>query len=102
MLLCCIDCVPPTSYVATCTPGISLASDHGSRPEGTPSRISWLMTVCCTFDRTSTAGEAPVTVIVSSRLPTSSLGLMVATNAALMRMPDWATVLNPCSSNVTL
>ena len=101
MLDCCIDCVPPTSYVATCTPGISLASDQGSRPVGMPSRISWFITVCCTFERTSTVGDSPVTVIVSLKLPTSILPLMVATNAALMRTSGRSTVRKPCNSNFT-
>src|SRR5262245_25760324 len=100
MLLCCIDCVPPTSYVATCTPGISLASDHGSRPVGTPSRICWFMIVCCTFDLVSTVGDSPVTVIVSDMLPTSSLAFTVATNAALIAMSPRSHERNPCSSNL--
>ena len=74
--------------MATCTPGISFASDHGSRPVGTPSRISWFITVCCTFDFVSIVGDSPVTVIDSVTLPTSSLPFTVATNDALMRMSD--------------
>jgi len=87
--------------IPTCTPGISLASDHGSRPVGMPSRISWFITVCCTFERTSTVGEAPVTVIVSLSEPTSILPLTVATNAALMRTSGRSTERNPCSSILT-
>src|SRR5215813_7300275 len=75
------------------------ATDHGSRPDGIPSRISCDITVCCRFDLVSTVGDSPVTVIVSLRLPTSSFPLTVATNAALTRMSDCVTVLNPCSSN---
>src|SRR6185503_15074781 len=77
------------------------ASDHGSRPVGTPSRISWFITVCWTFDLVSIVGDSPVTVIDSLTLPTSSLPLTVATNAALIRMSDWMTVLKPWSSNFT-
>jgi len=60
------------------------ATDHGSRPEGTPSRICCVMTVCCRFDLVSTVGDSPVTVIDSLTLPTSSLALTVATNDALI------------------
>src|SRR5438093_4880387 len=102
MLLCCIDCVPPTSYVATCTPGISFASDHGSSPVGTPSGISCVITVCCRFDFVSTVGDSPVTVIDSATLPTSSFALTVATNAALTRMSSRVMVLNPWSSSLTV
>jgi hypothetical protein len=57
------------------------------------------MTVCWTLERTSTVGDAPVTVMVSVRLPTSSLALIVATNAALMAISARSMVLNPWSSN---
>jgi hypothetical protein len=66
-----------------------------------PSRISWLITVCCKFDFVSTVGDSPVTVTVSAREPTSSFALTVAVNAALTRMPVRSTVLNPCNSNFT-
>ena len=85
----------------TCTPGMILASDHGSRPVGTPSRISWFITVCCTFERTSTVGDSPVTVMVSVRAPTSSFALMVATKLALTTTSWRSTVLKPWSSNLT-
>jgi hypothetical protein len=101
MLLCCIDWVPPTSYVATWTPGISFASDHGSRPVGTPSRMAWFITVCWTFDLVSTVGDSPVTVIDSDTLPTSSFTLIVGHER---RVDDDAFAkdpLKPCSSNLT-
>ncbi len=59
------------------------------------------MTVCCTFERTSTVGDSPVTVIVSLKLPTSIFALMVATKPALMRTSGRSTVRNPCNSNFT-
>ena len=103
MLLCCIDCVPPTSYVATCTPGISFASDQGSRPVGTPSRISWFMTVCCTFDLVSTVGDSPVTVIDSAHVADFELDV----DRRDERRVDADVVaqviaLKPCSSNLTV
>jgi hypothetical protein len=60
------------------------------------------MTVCCTFERTSTVGDSPVTVIVSLTEPTSIFALMVATNAALMRTSGRSTLRKPWSSNFTL
>ena len=75
------------------------ASDQGSRPVGMPSRIAWLITVCCRFDFTSTVGEAPATVIVSCNAPTSSLRLTVAVKLALTTMSRRSTGRNPCSSN---
>ena len=81
---------------------MSLATDHGSRPDGMPSSISWFITVCCTFDLVSTVGDSPVTVIDSVTLPTSSLPFTVATNDALTRMSSRSTVLKPWSSNFTV
>ena len=59
------------------------------------------MTVCCTFERTSTVGDSPVTVIVSETEPTSIFALIVATKAALMRTSGRSTLRKPCSSNLT-
>src|SRR3954454_6277912 len=78
------------------------ATDHGSRPVGTPSRICCPITVCCTFDFVSTVGESPVTVIDSVTLPTSSVAFTVAVNDALIWIASRVTVLNPGSSNFTV
>ena len=76
-----------------------LATDHGSRPDGTPSRISCVITVCWRFDLVSTVGESPVTVIDSLTLPTSSFALTVAVNDALIWIASRVIVLKPWSSN---
>ena len=51
---------------------------------------------------TSTIGDAPVTVTVSSTAPTRSSGLIVALNEPVRTTPSRFTVLNPCSENVTV
>ena len=79
-----------------------LATDHGSRPVGTASRISWFITVCCTVDLVSTVGDSPLTVMVSSSWPTSSWIVSVAVNPALIAMPLRSTDLNPAISSFTL
>src|SRR5581483_10475413 len=78
------------------------ATDHGSRPDGTPSSTACVITVCCRFERTSTVGESPVTVTVSCTLPTPSFALIVATNVALTSMSLRSSDLNPCNSNTRL
>ena len=50
---------------------------------------------------TSTIGDSPVTVIVSSSEPTRSSALTVDTNVPVSSMPSRLTVLNPVSVNVT-
>ena len=61
-----------------------MASDHGSRP-GRHALEDLLAHDGLLHVRPySTVGDSPVTVIVSLRLPTSSLALIVATKAALI------------------
>ena len=50
---------------------------------------------------TSTTGDWPVTVIVSSRVPTARSALTVATNVPVSSMPSRLTVLKPGKANVT-
>src|SRR5262249_41170852 len=75
------------------------ATDHGSRPEGTPSRICWVITVCCRLDLVSTLGDSPVTVIDSVTAPTAIFAWMFATNDALTWPSPRVTVLKPGNPN---
>ena len=65
------------------------------------SSTSRLITDCDTELRTSTIGEAPETVTVSSSVPTASSAVTVAVNDADSRMPSRRTVRKPVSMNVT-
>jgi hypothetical protein len=51
---------------------------------------------------TSTIGDAPVTVTVSSRLPMRRSALTDATKSPLSSMPSRFTVVKPGSVNVTV
>ncbi len=51
---------------------------------------------------TSTTGETPVTVTVSSTAPTRSSAFTVATNVPLSSIASRLTVLKPESVNVTV
>ena len=71
------------------------------RELGIALRMSLLTVVCTRTLWTSTIGVSPVTVIVSSRAPTLSSLLTVATNVPVSSMPSRLTVLKPGSVNVT-
>ena len=51
---------------------------------------------------TSTTGEAPVTVMVSSSAPTRSSALMVAVNSAASCSPSRLKLLKPGKEKVTV
>ena len=72
------------------------------RPVGIESIASRFSTCVWTAVCTSTVGASPVTVSVSSRLPTFMSALMVIVNCAgsssASRLKDW----NPSSEKVTL
>src|SRR5438477_8611055 len=71
------------------------------REVGMDARMS-LLTVCCVLALcTSTIGVSPVTVIVSSRVPTLRSALTVATKVPESSMPSRLTVLKPGRENVT-
>ena len=72
------------------------------RPTGIDSITSAVITRCCRVVCTSTVGDAPVTVIVSSSAPTRSSAFTVAVNAPVSSMPSRLTVLKPGSVNVTV
>ena len=71
------------------------------RAPGRTSICSFVSTVCVSVFVTSTTGEAPDTVMVSSRLPTRSSALTGASKLPLSTMPSRLTVLKPASENVT-
>jgi hypothetical protein len=72
------------------------------REDGIAAMISRSI-IFCTFTLwTSTMGDSPVTVIVSSSAPTFRSPLTVATKSPLNAMPSRLTVLNPVSVNVTV
>ena len=50
---------------------------------------------------TSTTGDSPVTVMVSSSVPTCSWAPTVAVNVPVSSMPSRTTTANPGSVNVT-
>ena len=78
----CMPEVPPTSGSASRAPGSSAPSVGMLRPVGTASSTCRLSTTCCTAFCTSTTGEAPETVTVSSSAPTRRSALMVAVKLA--------------------
>ncbi len=93
---------PPTSLVLEVfTPGISSAMLKCVRPDGMVSMTSLLMTCCCRTPWTSTTGDSPVTVIVSSSAPTRSSAFTLAVNEPASSMPSRRDVLKPGSVKVT-
>ena len=80
--------MPPTSCVAA---SIDAGNQHAAvkcvRPVGMASMTSLLITRCCVTLWTSTIGDSPVTVIVSSSAPTRSSALTVAANEPVSSMP---------------
>jgi hypothetical protein len=72
------------------------------RPVGIRSIASRLSTEVFAADVTSTTGEAPVTVMVSSSWPTPSSALSVAVNSDGSWRPSRRKVLKPVNENVTV
>ncbi len=95
---------PPTSWLfaATLTPGISAICANGDRPVGSLSISSRSITRCWVALCTSTIGDSPVTVMVSSTAPTRRSVSTVAVKVPVNWMPSRLTVLNPGSVNVTV
>ena len=71
------------------------------REEGIAARTSLLMICCCRVLCTSTIGDSPVTVTVSSSAPTLRSAFTVATKFPDSSMPSRLTVVKPGSENVT-
>ncbi len=90
-----------TSALVTATPGISTISALYDRPVGMAATTSSVST-CCRFALcTSTTGESPVTVTVSSRLPTWKSALTVATKVPASSIPSRLTVRKPVNVKLT-
>jgi hypothetical protein len=71
------------------------------RPDGTVSSTSRSITRCLVALCTSTSGVSPVTVIVSSRLPTRISASTVAVKEPVSAMPSRLNGAKPASVNVT-
>src|SRR5262245_55905609 len=81
-------------------PGNTLAIDCTARPVGNKSTVS-VLTCCDTCALwTSTMGEAPDTVMVSSTAPTRSSALTCAVKFVVSSMPSRLNAANPGSVNV--
>src|SRR5262245_33142351 len=83
------------------TPTTSWPRPWMVRPVGNASSVSRASTCVCTVVCTSTTGEAPETVIDSSREPTFRSALMVAVKLVGSSTPSRLNVENPLRVNVT-
>ncbi len=98
---------PPTSCPvrpddpAAITPGTNTAKAAGVRPVGIESMTSRFTTACWRVFWTSTRGDCPDTVTVSSTVPTRSSALTVAVTPAERSIPSRLIVLKPASVKVT-
>ena len=95
--------VPPTSCTppAFMAPGTSTASMYWLRAAGSASMTSAGMTLLRLVLCTSTVGDSPVTVTVSSTEPTVRSALTVAANEPASSMPSRLTTLKPVSVKVS-
>ena len=87
----------PVLALGTITPGIRAARPFNVRPPGSVSICSFVSTVCESVFLTSTTGEAPDTVMVSSSAPTRRSAFTSALNAPISSMPSRLMTLNPVS-----
>ena len=72
------------------------------RPVGSASRTSAVITTRCVMLWVSTIGDSPVTVRVSSSVPTFMSTLMVAVKSDVSSTPSRTTLPKPGSENVTV
>jgi len=79
-----------------------LISCDGRRLLGIASSRSRVTVVCCPTFWTSTTGAVPVTVMVSSTVPTRISPFTVAVNAVVSSTPSRLKVLNPGRVKVTV
>ena len=84
------------------TPGTRLIPPFTVRATGNEFRTSALLTNWLRVPCTSTTGDAPVTVTVSSTEPTARAAFTVAANDPWRRIPSRLTVRKPGSVNVTV
>ena len=82
--------------------GVIAAKLTKLRSVGSASITSRDAVLFCTTFCTSTIGLSPVTVIVSSTVPTFMSALTFAVNAVVSSIPSRLTVLKPVSVNVTV
>ena len=99
---CWLTSIPPSPIPVLRTPGISRVRASKVRPCGSTS-IIWRVTTawrrtCCT----STTGDSPVTVTVSSTAPTCSWALICTALSPISSTSSRITVLNPGKVNVTV
>ena len=95
---------PPTFDPAVVvSPGVKAARlETPVVPVGSAPSVSSVTAICWRTFCVSTSGEAPVTVMVSSTLPTRRSPFTVAVNPAVSTIASRLTVLNPVSVNVTV
>ena len=89
--VCASEAAPPAATAL----GISVIRLLYAREVGNALIMSLFMTVCSRTLWTSTIGVSPVTVTVSSSVPTFISPLTVATKAPVSSMPSRLTVPNP-------
>ena len=98
----CSPAVPPTSFWLLNTPTVMMPSVDQFFEVG----MLWITSSDTTCRRitfwVSTTGLSPVTVIVSSRLPTRSSALTLAVKAADSSMPSRRTGVNPTRVKITV
>ncbi len=95
--------VPPTSVLLLVwIPGMSVATSKWVRPLGMASTTSLLRTRCWAALCTSTTGDSPVTVMVSSMAPTRMSALTVAVKDPVSSIFSRLTVLKPPRVKVTV
>jgi hypothetical protein len=92
--------MPPESP-ATVIPGMIDWMPTTFREEGIAARAPLSMICCVRALCTSTIGDSPVTVIVSSSEPTFRSRFTVATKFPDSSMPSRLSVVKPCSVAVT-
>ena len=97
----CSDPEMPPESPSAFMPGIKAWTPPTFREEGIAESTSRSMICCTRVLCTSTTGDSPVTVIVSSSLPTLRSPFTVATKLPDSSMPSRLTVLKPGTDIVT-
>ncbi|MEZ5285861.1 MAG: hypothetical protein R2712_13850 [Vicinamibacterales bacterium] len=92
--------LPPTSMRVSTTAGAAASTVQKSRELGSADSFSWPKLVAVVVAVTSTTGDSPVTVTVSSSVATRSSVFTVAVKPRPTRTASRMTVPNPASSYV--
>ena len=97
-----LDLLPPPIVTVSppMLPGVIANKSVGKRGVGSMEMRSWVRTSPTSVLDTSISGASPVIVIISSKAPISSTGLMVTVAPMFTTMPERSNVLY-CSA-VTL